>query len=509
MPAMAVDLNPGGNWAIRWDNTVKYSDGYRLRNPAASQLTNFNLDDGDRAFNKGLMSNRFDLLSEFDVQRNGFGFRTSAAAWYDTVYNEHNDDTSAATVNHSSVAVDQFTNKTRDIAGRKAEFLDAFAFGKFDLDDTRRLSIRAGQYSLLWGNSLFFGANGIAKGMAPVDVQKLNIPGSQAKETLMPVPQASATLQLSDDTSIESFVQFKFKPTRLAPAGSYFSPTDWLGDGAEQFLFSPTFKLNRGADIRGSNQHNVGLALNTRSDALGTDFGFYALRIQDTSPQTVIQAAKAAYFLAYPQDTRLLGVSFARLVGDANVSGELSARWGQALYSVNGGNAIGSPATDASTLDLSNNTLWPTGRTLHMNLSAVEILSNSPFWDGATFIGEFMANKVMHVDHNADHLDPTKSRSAAAFRAIFTPTYFQVAPGLDLSPSVNFGWALRGNSMIDGGALPFGGSPNHGGDMVLSLGAVYRNNYNFNVSWINYMGHAATQPFLDRDYIRFNMQTSF
>ena len=28
--AAAMDLNPGGEWQVRWDNTIKYSSGYRL-----------------------------------------------------------------------------------------------------------------------------------------------------------------------------------------------------------------------------------------------------------------------------------------------------------------------------------------------------------------------------------------------------------------------------------------------------------------------------------------------
>jgi hypothetical protein len=49
------------------------------------------------------------------------------------------------------------------------------------------------------------------------------------------VPQLSSTLQLTNDTSVEAYVQFKYRETRLHPAGSYLSSTDMLGDGAERF----------------------------------------------------------------------------------------------------------------------------------------------------------------------------------------------------------------------------------------------------------------------------------
>jgi hypothetical protein len=506
--SVAADLSPNEDVSIRWDNTFKFSSGYRLQQPSESLISNINLDDGDRNITRGWMSNRFDVLSEFDIQRRGFGARMSGAAWYDTVYNRTNDNTSPATANASSVPYDEFTRASQSTAGKKAELLDAFVFGQFDLGQAHRLSARLGQYSMLWGTSLFFAANGIAKGMAPVDVYKLNLPGAQAKETLLPVRQVSATLSLTDATSVEAYYQFKFRPTRLAPSGSYFSATDWMGDGGERFLFSSTYGVNRGANITGHHQANIGLALNTRSDLLDTDFGFYALRYQDTSPQTVMQVASGSYFLAYPQNVRMLGMSFARLLGDANVSGELSARWGQPLWAADSANALEAGA-DPSALNLSRNTLWPTARTLHFNVSTVWVLPTSPYWGGASLTAELMANKALALERNGGNIDPSRSRGAAAARVIFSPTYYQVTSGLDVSPSFNLGWAFRGNSMIDGGTLPFAGSPDHGGDLVLGVDAVYRTRYKFNMAWTHYLGRADTQPFLDRDYIRFSMQTTF
>jgi len=97
--ARAVDFKTGNpEFKIRWDNTVKYSAGLRLKDQDDALVTampqTLNQDDGDRNFDTGLMQNRFDLLSEFDVQYKGFGARASAAGWYDFVYNTGNDNTS-------------------------------------------------------------------------------------------------------------------------------------------------------------------------------------------------------------------------------------------------------------------------------------------------------------------------------------------------------------------------------------------------------------------------------
>jgi len=54
----------------RWDNTVKYSAAWRTKSPSSSLIDgqkNLNLDDGDRSFGRGLISNRLDLFSELDL----------------------------------------------------------------------------------------------------------------------------------------------------------------------------------------------------------------------------------------------------------------------------------------------------------------------------------------------------------------------------------------------------------------------------------------------------------
>ena len=79
----------------------------------------------------------------------------------------------------------------------RSEFLDAFVFAKGDLGEGRLASIRAGKHTVLYGESLFFGSNGIAGGQAPVDVIKLlSVPGTQFKEIIMPVGQLSGQIQL-------------------------------------------------------------------------------------------------------------------------------------------------------------------------------------------------------------------------------------------------------------------------------------------------------------------------
>ena len=53
---------------VRWDNTVRYNLGVRAQSQDAAIVASPNYDDGDRNFANGsLVTNRLDVLSEFDL----------------------------------------------------------------------------------------------------------------------------------------------------------------------------------------------------------------------------------------------------------------------------------------------------------------------------------------------------------------------------------------------------------------------------------------------------------
>lgn len=77
--AFAIDTgNP--DLAVAWDNTLKYSAAWRVEGQSDEVRPAFNpnLDDGDNNFDRGLISNRFDILSELDISyRRSYGAMSS------------------------------------------------------------------------------------------------------------------------------------------------------------------------------------------------------------------------------------------------------------------------------------------------------------------------------------------------------------------------------------------------------------------------------------------------
>src|SRR5690242_6789013 len=71
-PGMAGEIFSNGDTILRWDNVLSYQSAFRLERRDPALLNNINTDDADRNFTPGLVSNRFDLLSQLDLSSGAF-----------------------------------------------------------------------------------------------------------------------------------------------------------------------------------------------------------------------------------------------------------------------------------------------------------------------------------------------------------------------------------------------------------------------------------------------------
>ncbi|HSC85297.1 MAG TPA: DUF1302 family protein, partial [Pseudomonas sp.] len=170
MPAaQAIEVDTGSeDWAIRFDNTVKYNYGVRTESADKRMLGTPNNNDGDYNFRKAgtNITNRVDLLTEMDVvYQNRMGFRVSTASWYDKAYDNTgsnsnpfvngNDDYSAvsgwggrppAPGAFGSPHLSNYAK--RYYSGPSGEVLDAFVFYSTEVGEESLLSLKAGQHNV-------------------------------------------------------------------------------------------------------------------------------------------------------------------------------------------------------------------------------------------------------------------------------------------------------------------------------------------------------------------------
>lgn len=524
VPGYAFEFDTGTETKVRWDNTFKYSAAWRVKDRSNALLADANLDDGNRNFGKGLVSNRLDWLTELDVTHRDIGFRLSGAAWYDDVYNHGNDNNSAATSNTTTVPNNQFTSGTEKLHGRKAELLDAFAFGRFNLGDMPA-TIRLGKHTLLYGESLFFGANGIAAAQAPVDIIKLlTVPSTQFKELLMPVNQLSGQIQIRPNVAVGAYYQFQWKKNRIPGSGSYLSDVDFVDVGADRLFVPGAFPLwlGRGADINASDSGQWGLQLRFRPEGGDTEYGLYAANFHSKDFQIYVTPTPppgpdlrlGTYSLVYPKNIKVYGASISTVVGRTNVAGEISYRRNMPLVS--------DPQVDlAGTANNDSNPLYAVGTSLHAQVSAIFLLPPTALWQGGDILAELAWHERRSIDKNPAAIDPNTTRDAWAFRMIFTPQYAQALPGVDLTVPIGLGYNLKGRSSVIG---KFNGGVEGGGDFSIGVNGEYLRTWKFGVNYVHFFGPEGTfltppnsptpvlsydQSLKDRDFISVFVQRTF
>ncbi|MCW5658008.1 MAG: DUF1302 family protein [Burkholderiaceae bacterium] len=520
--AQAFEIDTGNpDWSVRWDNSVRLSTKYRTEAadpklkdsfrqvptgappPAPAtfsfpQALNFNA--GDQNFQKkGVVSARADLLSEFDaVWRRDFGLRVSGAAWYDDKLHRKTKADNDPTIGQTPF--DEFPERTKKIAGEKAEVLDAFVFGGWRFGNGMKLTTRAGRHALQYGESLFFGDNGIARAQGPVDIDKLLAsPNAQFKEIIRPVPQLSAQLQVTPAVSVGGYVQFRWESDRLPPSGSYFSTANipW-GSQQPEFVSIPppapiagNYVLTPGGDQEPKDSGQFGLQLKWR---LGeTDLGVYYARFHDKSGQLYGNLNPAAppspfgtlpgtWFYKFPEDVKTFGVSASHSFGDFNVAAEASVRDDMPLRSTNmlfpGG--FGAPQPQPAL-----------GRTAHINLSTLATFGPSFIARESVLLAEIAWNRVLSKNDPNNELDKAATRDATALQLIFTPSYRQALPGLDLSVPLGLRYVLDGNSSVTGA----GWGAAKTGSANVGLEGNYLGVWQFALTYTHYIGKAV--PFVD------------
>ena len=513
---------------MQWDNTFKYSDAFRLKKPSPLLTSDPNQDDSDRNFNKTFISNRLDILSEFNATYKDFGVRISGATWYDTVYNKSNTNASNPnTVNAFGLQNNQFSDATKSLNGQKFDLLDAFVAGKTSVADMP-ITFRLGRHALIWGESLFFGGNGIAAGQAAIDINKaLAVPNLKFNELIRPDNQISGQIQINSNVSIGGYYKFSWEENRLPGMGSYFSGLvpDFVLPGSN-VVFAPGTGTNaffgREADMRAKSSGQGGLQLKFRPEESDIDLGFYALQYNDRSFQSLIKpgvftSAPLApnqigqYQLVYAEGIKTYGTSASTSVGNVNIAGEISVHRNVGLLST-----PGLDITNSS--NNSSNPLYAVGNSLQAQFSWVASLGPNYIAREALWIGEIAWNRRTSTTKNSGLLDPNSTRDAWSMRTLFEPSYKQVLSGWDISVPVGISYTPKGSrsSVVSGFGVE------NGGDMSIGINGAYLDVWIFGLNYTHYYGSLNTplvaislanqtyqQALKDKDFISLTVSRAF
>ena len=501
-PADAFEFDTGNDdLKVRWDNTPRVNLGWRVEKRDDMIGNNQLYDEGTYSVDRGdLVAGRLDWFSELDViYQKRFGGRVSAQLWYDGAYGSYGR-SNPRFASIASYVDNRYTDYVRDLyRGPDAEFLDAFVFGRFDLGEVP-LTVKLGRHSLYWGESLFVNGNlnSIAYAQNPLDLQKgFATPGAEAKELFRPLNQISAQAALTDELTVMAQYFLEWDSFRYPEGGTFLGPVDFAFRGPQrQFLGlapngAPVWATN-GGNINPDERGDWGLGARWSPDWLDGTLGLYYRNYSDKLPQLLRTKGglNGQYNLVYADNISLYGLSLAKNIAGVSVGAELSYRANTPLNAAVLGNA-----TAAGPLP-GGETAGPRGNTANGLVNVLGVIPKTALFDAATWAGELVWAHLVSVRSGGDLFmgqgyapcagkdkwDGCTTSNYFGMSAAFTPTWYQVFPGVDLSAPMALFAGLSGNA-----PTVFGGNQGNG-NYAVGLSADVYQKYRFDLKYIDYFG---------------------
>ncbi|MEN0105268.1 MAG: DUF1302 domain-containing protein [Pseudomonas sp.] len=568
LPAQAIDFNIG-EVEGRFDSALSIGASWSTQSPdpdfisvsSGGEADSRASDDGRLNFKKGeTFSKIFKGVHDLELKYGDSGVFLRGKYWYDFELKDE----------HRPFYDIEDDNRKRGAQSSGVELLDAFFYHNYNLADLPG-AVRVGKQVVSWGGSTFI--SGGINSINPLDANALRRPGSELKEGLLPVNMIYLQQALTDEVSVEGFYQLEWDQTVVDNCGTFFSSSDPVADGCNDRLvisgpdLPPGQSNNTGRrgnnvylprygdrDARDSGQ--FGLAARWLVPELNdTEFSAYYLNYHSRTPirSDIISraanplaspgygAAQAGYFLEYPEDIRLYGMSFSTSFEGASVEGEISHRPNMPLgfddltyatlrlqpavptaihtSGIPGDEIQGyvrKPYTQAQmtvtqTFDhvLAASRLALIGEAAYSHISAIsegkagELRFGRPSVYGA---GEYYGANGQDLCRTLLSSRPSDcndkgfyTRNSWGYRLRASLNYEGVIGGLDLSP--NLAWSHD----VDG----YGPAFSEGNKAIsVGLNATYLDNYNASLSYTNYFGGEYSAN-TDRDFIALSLGVTF
>ncbi len=530
--AFAFNIDTGNDdLQFRFDNTVRYFLQYRVASQDDSLLGSVNNDDGDRNFDKGIVSNRLDLLTELDLvwKPKGLGFRLSGAFWYDQQYHDHFDNDSVGTSNFLDESGSPALNRLykyadRRYAGPYGELLDAFVFGTIDAGFP--IYVKLGRHVYSWGEALFDAFHGINYAQMPLDLGKAAVmPGTEVKEVFRPLNAVSVIAQITPEFQIAGQYFLQWQRDVTPDAGTLFGTSDIALNGEGALMLGAGLYATHGRDIEAARNRDFGVAIKYNPPwSKDATLGLYYRKYSDKLPQVILNLGELTYHCAYKSNIDLYGISYSTtlpaslwVLGGSTMGAEVSLRRHTPLNS--GATVVFSQAA----LPEDGDVLGAVGETTHVVLNFIGLLKKSALWDAGSWSMEFDFSRYNSVESDPQgsfagedsHAFGHATREAMNSHWGFTPQYLQVLPGLDLSVPISLEYGLFGVSAVAAGQAE--------GDGCFSLGLQfdYLSMYHLTLTYANLFGKLDDSTpgstvgrgnyglKRDRDYIALTFKYSF
>lgn len=318
--AFDTTLSAGATWRTEEADKRLIGQG----NGGTASTTNY--DDGNLNFDKGetvskVVKGTSELFLDYAVDSDVLtraGALVRGRYWYDFELKDENRD-----------FVPLSEDGDKNASG--AEFLDAYVFTDWYLGDVP-LTLRYGNQVVSWGESTFI--QGGINTINPVDVQAFRAPGAEVKDALLPVEMFYFSAGITQNITVEGFIQTDWEKTRIDDCGTFFSTVDFVADGCGPIWADggvaqgegpapglPPQTIDRLPDKEADSSDQFGLAIRWYVPELNdSEIGLYYIQYNSRLPYIsgVVNGGNLGpsnpydlpnYYIEYPENIKLYGIS--------------------------------------------------------------------------------------------------------------------------------------------------------------------------------------------------------
>lgn len=570
------DILGGGN---KYNYYTSAASGGQF-NPIFKNFTmRMNSDDGSRNFDKwDQTSNKITVLSDIKIQYKNVGVFLRPQIYYDRVPfgetswtckyvcnpNMYNDPRNAYTgfgSNNSVASGDSnsakhFGDDYKDW-GYRARFLDAYAFGNWEVGDGS-VEVRLGRQVINWGEATIL-QGGLGTAINPMDSVAATTPGAELKEFFLPSGFLYGAWTLNKNITFEAYWNYDYVKSEVFPTGSFFSMQDMItGDAFYSTAGVPGYgpldtvgpavgPMSKLYHNNPDGQNQWGLAGRYTWDS-GTELGLFIVNFHDKYPS--FWAANVGgstnpfplwngmnnvvnpnhFSVSHFENVRLYGLTLNTVIGGTQFAAEYTYRANSAIVpqcdrnSFIGGNCkdrsynavlaalaplgvgwgANYPAPGTPFHGVENATFsYPARAEMHMlNFGITHMFQANALWDSATLAAEVATWHVGGFDDNDLQFSWLGSftKRGWSMGGQFMPEYKNVFEGVDLIVPIFFNWTPEGSQSTSA-------MTEHNLWWSVGLEAMYLDNWRFGVVYNDYSGR--NQLWQDRDNISFNVKYTF
>lgn len=551
-----------GEMAGQFDSSLSIGATWSMASPDRDLIGQLNggrgsasvSDDGRLNFRKGeMVSNIFKGVHDLQLSWGNSGIFVRGNYWYDFELKD------------GSRKLYDINDSGRLTAAKAsgAQILDAFFYHNYFIGDLAG-SGRVGKQVVSWGESTFI-PNSINV-INPVDLSALRRPGAELKEALIPVNMLFVSQTLTDALSVEAFYQLKWSEVVVDNCGTFFSSTDLVAKGCDRAIIGGGGDLDPSTQVfiprlkdrspRDSGQ--FGVSLKWYAEHLNsTEFGLYAMTYHSRGPNlTAIGvdgsapvpgnpgvAVSSRYFVDYPEDIRLYGLSFQTNIpatGTA-IGGEISHRPNMPMQ-ISGTDLVGAAMTPLAARTTSANPLYLKGHApvaggqeitgyirkpfTQAQVTAVHIFPRVLGASRLLMLGEVGFSHIGQMDGaNGDNIrfgrdtvfgsgPLTNGSCAAPSKCTSDGFYTSNSWGYRVRGNLEYSNAFKGVALTPSVALShdvsgYGPTFNEGNKAVsVGLGASYKNTYSASIDYTNFFGGNFNTS-SDRDFLSLSFGINF